>query len=505
MKYDNRININNNSASSLILRRINPGSHILEFGPATGYMTRYMKEELGCTISCIEIDRQAAKLAEKYCERMIIADIDDLDWEKKFLENSFDHIIFADVLEHLRDPWAALVNSVPYLKKDGTMLTSIPNIGHNAIIMELFQGRFDYQQLGLLDITHLRFFTRKGILDLLEKADLCPVEWLAVINVPECTEFQQNYESFPDTIQRYLRKRDDAHIYQFVTVSKKKLDVKPEECCKELNIKDDSVSQIFFLQVFWSKNLYFDETQSVKVPITENNDFQRFNIKLPKGIVQNLRFDPVAYPAHIEIKSIDLYVGDVEEISVKEPVFSWSKYNSFVDLSPGPGVIKLDDPGFYSLISTDHDPQLLLTNIPSLDSEQSKIISILMRFDRDLTGIYSKEFSKIQANLIEKEEQLLIIQKRLEEVNTTLINNEKVIKNQSGEIESLMIKMTNYEESIKSQEESIKRLSMQLVFIDENLQNKKMQLDSILNSTSWRLTKPIRCFKNFLNKFAEKA
>lgn len=86
--------------------------------------------------------------------------------------NYFDFIIFADVLEHLRFPLHTLVNFRKYLKKDGKIFISVPNIANYRVRMNLLIGRFDYTEIGILDKTHIRFFTKKTIKQIINDAGL---------------------------------------------------------------------------------------------------------------------------------------------------------------------------------------------------------------------------------------------------------------------------------------------------------------------------------------------
>ena len=82
---------------------------------------------------------------------------------------SLSYIILADVIEHLHNPEETLARLIPYLKKDGSFLCSIPNLMHMSVISPLLQGRFDYTEAGILDKTHLRFFTLDSIVKLFQK------------------------------------------------------------------------------------------------------------------------------------------------------------------------------------------------------------------------------------------------------------------------------------------------------------------------------------------------
>jgi len=80
-----------------------------------------------------------------------------------------DCVIFADVLEHLADPWSTLRHWHRILRPGGTIVVSLPNVAHNQVLRGLLRGRWDYEDAGILDRTHLRFFTRETALELLEE------------------------------------------------------------------------------------------------------------------------------------------------------------------------------------------------------------------------------------------------------------------------------------------------------------------------------------------------
>ncbi len=113
-----------------------------------------------CTVIGIEYDKEAAEKARDHCEQVIVGDLDRID-EFPFKRNEFDHILFMDVLEHLRDPAALLKKLRPFLKAEGTIIISIPNVANLSVRSGLLFGRWNYTEYGIMDRTHLRFFTRK--------------------------------------------------------------------------------------------------------------------------------------------------------------------------------------------------------------------------------------------------------------------------------------------------------------------------------------------------------
>lgn len=196
------------------LKQIKHGSKVLEFGPATGYMTQYMKEVLGCKVTCIELCRESAKIAEQYAEKMIVANIENDPWEKE-LDQKYDYILFADVLEHLRYPEETLKKAIQFLAPEGFLITSIPNIGHSAILLALRKGKFEYTKYGLLDDSHIHFFTRNSMCNMFEKNSLICVEERNEIRRPAQTELKEYYWKYP-IFSLSLFRKPDAHVYQFI-------------------------------------------------------------------------------------------------------------------------------------------------------------------------------------------------------------------------------------------------------------------------------------------------
>lgn len=96
----------------------------------------------------------------------------DLNGELPSLEGSFDFILLADVLEHLQHPERAVAWTLRYLKPEGRLVISVPNVAHLYVRWKLLWGAFEYQDRGILDRTHLRFFTRKSLDEFLDDCGL---------------------------------------------------------------------------------------------------------------------------------------------------------------------------------------------------------------------------------------------------------------------------------------------------------------------------------------------
>jgi len=144
------------------------GRRLLDVGAADGLLSRLLTAR-GWKVTGLEADPVAAAAGAAHCERMIVA---DLDAGIPPLEGEFDAIVCADVLEHLRDPAGALATLRRALARGGQVVISMPNVAHLWMRLSLLAGRFEYAERGILDRTHLRFYTRRTLTALVTGAGL---------------------------------------------------------------------------------------------------------------------------------------------------------------------------------------------------------------------------------------------------------------------------------------------------------------------------------------------
>lgn len=199
-------------------RLIGRGKKVLEIGPATGILTRILVEELACDVVALEIDPAAAALVGKFCRVVHVADIETDDLALLLATEKFDVITFGDVLEHLRAPAAALKRVRPFLKPDGFLVVSVPNIAHASIAFELAHGRFSYGPTGLLDATHIHFFTGDSLLRTLDEAGLELETLLRHTKEPPQTEFVTTATSSAQQalLNYIINANPESCTYQFI-------------------------------------------------------------------------------------------------------------------------------------------------------------------------------------------------------------------------------------------------------------------------------------------------
>lgn len=221
-KYDFELDMKTRNSNSVILKNIKPESKVFEMGCAHGRMTKYLKETLNCHVSIAEVDTKAAKVASQWAEQVYVGyegmsfgDIEATSfWYGK--DNDYDYVIFADVLEHLRDPQKILENSKALLKSSGSIWISIPNIAYNGVIAELLNDQFTYRETGLLDNTHLRFFTMYSLDEMVKKCGYKIINEFNLINSIRNSEFKDAYTKIPPQIVSLLKSRPGGEVYQMV-------------------------------------------------------------------------------------------------------------------------------------------------------------------------------------------------------------------------------------------------------------------------------------------------
>jgi 2-polyprenyl-3-methyl-5-hydroxy-6-metoxy-1,4-benzoquinol methylase len=215
-RYAYHFNPEDLSTAARALRLVGHGKRVLELGTAAGSMTEVMQRHYGCRVVGVELDPEAAEQARPYCERLLIADLDTLDWPAAFSGERFDVVLAADVLEHLRDPWACLRAAREHLLPEGALVISVPNVTHSALLAQLLMGRFPYTDKGLLDRTHLRFFSRADLEDLLLATGFLPLVWERIEQAAVYTELAGAWWALPQPLREYLARQPDGATYQFV-------------------------------------------------------------------------------------------------------------------------------------------------------------------------------------------------------------------------------------------------------------------------------------------------
>lgn len=195
---------------------VNERNKILEVGSGScETLVEIKKQRLAEEVTGIELMKLPGTAQENpEIDRLITGNIENIDTELS--ENYFDVIICGDVLEHLTDPWSTMKKLGKYLKEDGVIITSIPNIREYHILYRiLFLADFRYTETGILDRTHLRFFCKKNIISLIISSGFLPVSVYPIFKLDKAQKNKRIIDRLTFGIIR------DFLTAQYVIISKK--------------------------------------------------------------------------------------------------------------------------------------------------------------------------------------------------------------------------------------------------------------------------------------------
>lgn len=203
-----------NDSRSLVVEMLGGATTVLELGCSEGLTTRVLAGR-GQQVVGVEIDPVAAAAARPFAEQVLVADLDSVGALDALGDRTFEAVAVADVLEHLRDPAAALRRALRHLAPHGHVVLSVPNMAHADVRMALLDGRVPYADLGLLDRTHVHWFTLEGLRRLLADSGLVAVEWRRVVRSPGTTEVPLD-DDLRRTAHTWFADDPDATTYQWV-------------------------------------------------------------------------------------------------------------------------------------------------------------------------------------------------------------------------------------------------------------------------------------------------
>lgn len=214
--YLRTVDLNERTSLSVLAGHVRAQAHILDLGCGSGALGAFLAEHKQCVCDGVTLSQEEARHAAPFYRHVHVADLEDCDLDQLFGEARYDYIVCADVLEHLRQPERVLAACRKRLTPEGRLLISVPNAGYSGLVAELLHGEFRYREEGLLDRTHLRFFTRRSLSRFLAEQgwqvdDIDTIERA----LPE-SEFRVAYDSLPPAVARHLLATPDALAYQFI-------------------------------------------------------------------------------------------------------------------------------------------------------------------------------------------------------------------------------------------------------------------------------------------------
>lgn len=308
LKYQREISPGAEDSLSKLAARVPEGATVMDLGVGSGELGAYLVREKQCTVDGIEMSAEHIARAEPHYRQLREADLEDPDALAGFTPASYDCVVFADVLEHVRDRDAVLTRAAALLKPGGELLLSVPNIGYAGVVLDLLEGRFDYRDEGILDDTHLRFYTRDSLCRFLEGLDFQVVEIDTVVRPLHATEFKQFApELLPASLVNTLLQREDALAYQYIL--RVQAGPGPVHDYQPLS----GIINRFEARLFWmgDGDLQHGEhkLQRQWAALDDQDNQLRFEVEDGTG-VEVLRYFPADRAGVVHLKRLEICVGD---------------------------------------------------------------------------------------------------------------------------------------------------------------------------------------------------
>jgi 2-polyprenyl-3-methyl-5-hydroxy-6-metoxy-1,4-benzoquinol methylase len=213
-RYFTQVDPDSVNAHGLALAMVGWNKRVLELGAADGHMTAAMAAR-NCRVTAVEYMADCAADLKAVAEEVVVGDLND-PTTLGSIAAQFEVILAGDVLEHLLNPRQVLIKMVDLLEPGGRIVISLPNVAHVDLRLALLEGRFDYGPWGLLDDTHVRFFTLKSIHEMVRSAGLTIVD-LQRVRVPAFeSELGVDRQAVPTNVLNRILSDPEAETYQFV-------------------------------------------------------------------------------------------------------------------------------------------------------------------------------------------------------------------------------------------------------------------------------------------------
>jgi 2-polyprenyl-3-methyl-5-hydroxy-6-metoxy-1,4-benzoquinol methylase len=333
-------------ALARIAAMIRPGATVLDLGTARGALGRALSAR-GCVVDGVELDASSAEIARAHYRRLQTADLEQAEIPSLFPGEQYDVVVCADVLEHLRDPERVLAFVPGLLREGGELLVSVPNVGYTGLVLDLLFGHFEYRPRGLLDRTHVRFFTRESVIDLLERAGF-GVHLIEPLPVAlEDSEFSRiPPERLDPALLATLCRQPDGRAYQFLLRA-----VPGGTTAREVRLPNEDAAIGFQTQLYWHEpGEPFQELQSRSILRSYGESRHRVTFTVPSGS-SRLRWDPIDRPGLVSIHRLELRDGRGSRVwssdgsdlleSAISPAIRWTRSSlpvSFLSLGADPWI-----------------------------------------------------------------------------------------------------------------------------------------------------------------------
>lgn len=501
--YAREINQQDRTSLSVLSELVHPGALVLDLGCGNGALGRHLRTLQGCCVDGVTLNEREAELARPDYRRVEVANLDDCELPRLFDGQRYDHIICADVLEHLRQPERVLAACRELLAEDGQVLISIPNAAYVGLIAELMEGEFRYREEGLLDSTHLRFFTRQSLTRFLSQNDW-GIETLETIVRPlPASEFKTCFDRLPPAVARHLLALPDALTYQFIVAAR------PGRPHVALATPSDEPAQALFSACLYLGDADgYQEDRKIEATGCIGTERQTLRFELPSGLpITRLRLDPADRPGFLHLHQLCL------RDETGQPLWQWldgRDSRGILEQGRHQGLLFGGPQAHTStvaLLYTD-DPWLELP-VGATELAVASRLEVSLGWPMSADYLAMAEQTRLAVDTYERETQLL--RQRLESCEHAL--QQRLEASRLAELETQHQAQTLRERSFDLQNQNLALLNLKTKLLRENetlsrqnhdLQAQSQQLYGYLRgmeqSLAFRLTRPLGALKRRLKQ-----
>ncbi|MFZ3231123.1 MAG: rhamnan synthesis F family protein [Pseudobdellovibrio sp.] len=396
LNYERTLNLGDEESLSKIVKKIPNNSVVLDIGCGPGTLGSYLVSEKQCIVDGVDYDAQAiAKCSDKY-RKTAVRNLESDYLVGYFEPESYDIIVVADVIEHLVNPDILLNELKKLVKKNGSIIFSVPNVTHLALGFELLFGKFKYRNNGLLDNTHLRFYSKESLIDKLESAGLNISELDSVQKQMDETEFPNFFPIFFPVhwVKKLILQRDDSLTYQWVVSTKLGVTATVDVSQYEKSVAQSKFNPTFMSELFWvndESSGHSLENRLVGHIGLETEDFTIVDFNFSEAgfasSFQNIRIDPISDQKSFMIVGAEILNAE------KKVIWTWTPHLAMQQMveakyvkSFGPAGILFqaisDDPKWFPEIDKD------ILNALSINST----FRLYLKTGESLNTFYNNEF-----------------------------------------------------------------------------------------------------------------
>lgn len=477
--YERTIYADIEESLSKIVNKISDYSIVLDVGCSTGMLGRYLAEKKGCIVDGVDFDKAAIEISQPKYRFTAVKNLETESLTDIFKTEVYDYIVVADVIEHLINPDHLLSELKQLIKPHGTIIFSVPNITHIASGLELLLGYFGYRENGLLDNTHLRFYSKQNLLNKLEAFGHYAWEIDTVQKEIAETEFSDHISKFfPETwVNNLILNREDALTYQWLISTK----IYPNIIQNNINsasLESHKSSLLFTTGLYWADKDNPELTEKNKLIghlISKNEELTVIDFYFSEcgniNELQQIRVSPVSGKNHF-------YIANAEILESGKNVV-WSLQPQSIDNEVhGANLVKCFDSSGYLFQATNSEPQwypLIDKNILDQITDRC-IFRLSLKVDVPLLNVLIEQIIKFQQRENEFQQR----------------ENEFQLRENEFQLREIEFKQREYE--FKQQEQGFQQQ-------EQGFQQREHELRL---STSWRITKPLRAMSELGQRLIRK-